>query len=158
MESSILIKKENKSGQVWSLDIVIAGVIITIGIVVLYLYAINYTNQSQEKLEYLFYEGNLAAELILSEEDFGILNSEGKVNQTKLDGYYFDYNLKRAQLGISRNFYFNISGLTKVNVSGSLVDVPYIGNQSANPESSIKITRITIYENKPTRLDLYVWE
>ncbi len=155
MEQSILIlNKKNKLGQVWSLDIIIAGVIITTGIIILYIYAINYTNQSQENLDYLFYEGNLASQLILSEENFGILDNASQINQSKLDDYYYNYDLKKSVLGITKNFYFELDNMTEVNGTA----VPYIGRKSPTTSSSIKITRITIYKNQPIKFDLYVWD
>ena len=70
MVRSILIK--NKRAQAWSLDLVIASIIFIIGIIVLYVYAINYSSQAKDQLDELFYEGNLASELILSEKEQGI--------------------------------------------------------------------------------------
>lgn len=142
----------NSKGQVWSLDLVIAGVIVTIGIIILYVYAINYTNQSQKNLENLFYEGNLAAELTLSEDSFGILTDQ-RVNQTKLDEFYNNYDSKRAEMRITKNFYFTMENLT-----ANVVSVDYVGNKSATTDSSVKITRITVYKNKPTKFELFIWE
>lgn len=132
----------NKKAQVWSFDLIIAGVIFLIGIIILFLYAINYTSQTKNELDELFYEGNLASELILSEEDFGIL-SDGKVNSTKLAA--FDCSVKKNEMSLKDNFYFILDG-------NSYCDVP------ANPENSIKVTRITIYNNKPSKFELLVYD
>ena len=74
----ILIKNKNKGGQAWSLDIVIASIIFIIGIISLYVYAINYSSQTKNQLDEFFYEGELASKLILSEKETGIL-SDGKM-------------------------------------------------------------------------------
>jgi len=150
MEKFILINK--KQGQAWSFDLVIAGFIFLVGIMVLYVYAINYTSQSQQHLDELFYEGRLASELILSEEDFGILTND-RVNQSKLEEYDSYYDAKKGVLGISHDFYFNISGL---ELSGS--PASYVGKMNtAEIEDLIQITRITIYKNKPTKLELFIY-
>jgi len=144
---------ENKRAQVWSLDLLVAGIIFLIGIVVLYNYAINYSSQSKSNLDELFYEGNLASELILSEEDFGIL-SEGVVNQSKLETFYnLNNSEKKNILGVRHNFYFNMTGL---EILGNSTDYVGIMN-SSKIDSLVQITRLTIYKNKPTKFQLFVW-
>ena len=150
MEQFISIN--SKEGQAWSLDIVIASVIFMIGIIVLYLYAINYLSKPDERLKEMFYEGNLASELILSKDDFGILTGH-KVNQTKLDSFNSTYQNKKSLLGIRRNFYFVIDGL---ELGGSPAE--YVGAKNPDPENIVQITRITIYKDKPAKFQLYVWE
>ena len=146
-----LLSIKNKKAQGWSLDLVVAGLIFLVGIITLYVYAINYTSQSQKNLDELFYEGNLASELILSEDDFGIL-SDKRVNQTKLDDY--DYDLKKSMFGLTNDFYFIMDNLT---IEGSPEE--YVGKINiTNTESLIQITRITIYKEKPTKFLLYVWK
>lgn len=150
------IKKQhffNKRAQVWSLDLMIAGIIFLIGIVVLYNYAINYSAQSKNNLDELFYEGNLASELILSEESFGIL-SNGVINQTKLDAFdNLSNSAKKELLGMKYNFYFTIDNL---EINGTLRDYVGIIN-SSQIDNLIQITRITVYKNNPTKLQLFTW-
>lgn len=147
MVKSILINKITKSkrGQAWSLDLVIAGVIFFVGIIILYVYAINYSSNSQRDLDELFYEGRVASELILSEEDFGIL-SETKLNETKAAEYNSGYAIKKDRLGAIHDFYFRVDG-------------SYFGKlNSTEVESLIQVTRITIYKNKPTKFDLFIYK
>jgi len=147
MDKSILIKPlKTKKAQAWSLDIVIATVIFLTGIIVLYVYAINYLGQSDDQLEQLFYEGNLASELILSEEDFGII-FDNQVNQTKLNEYNLNYPEKKNLLGVTSNFYFTLD------------DVNYFGSvNTTSVEDLIQITRITVYNYKPTKFQLFIWK
>lgn len=144
----------NKKAQGWGLDAIIAGVIFLVGVVVLYIYAINYSAQTINDLEELYYEGNLASELILSDQNFGILTDD-KVDQTKMEQYQFstNYTLKKAELGVVNNFYFKMENLT---VGGSAVS--YIGLNSSNVESSIQVTRITVYKDKITKFEIVVWK
>lgn len=151
MEQFFLIK--NKRGQVWSLDLIIASVIFVSAIVILYVYAINYSSQTKNQLDELIYEGNLASQLILSDKNFGIL-SDGKINQTKLEEFYnFDYQTQKSKFGLVNDFYFTIDGL---EINGSSVD--YIGRtNSTEIESLMKVTRLAVYKNSPTKFELFVW-
>ena len=106
-------KKINKKAQIWSFDLIIAGVIFLMGIIILFLYAINYTSQAENELDELFYQGNLASELILSEEDFGILTN-GKVDSAKLTA--FDCSIKKNEMFLRNNFYFSLSGINYCDV------------------------------------------
>lgn len=132
--------RSNK-GQVWSLDLIIASFIFMMGVIILFVYAVNYNPQTKNNLDELFYEGNLASELILSENQFGILSND-RVNQTKLSA--FDCSAKRSEMNLRYNFYLNVSG-------NSYCTVP------SSPDNLIKMTRITIHENKPTKFELYVY-
>ena len=58
----------NKSGQAWSMDVIVALIIFTAGISILFFYAINLNNQSQINIDDLNYQGNFASEFILSED------------------------------------------------------------------------------------------
>lgn len=151
MEQSISIK--NKRAQVWSLDLIIAGVIFLMGIIILFYYSLNYSSQSKNQLDELFYEGNLASELILSEENAGIL-SDGIVNQTKLDNfYYLGDPSKKSILGIKNNFYFTMNNL---EIQGEPKDYVGIMNTSS-VDNLIQITRLTVYKNITTKFELFVW-
>jgi|WetSurMetagenome_2_1015567.scaffolds.fasta_scaffold249067_1 hypothetical protein len=144
---------KNKKAQGWSLDLVVGITIFLAGIIILYVYVVNYSSQSQKTLDELNYEGNLAAQLILSPDDFGILTND-RVNQTKLDQYYFNYSMKKSSLGIDHDFYFVMNNL---EANGTVVN--YIGktNTTTTISNLIKVTRITIYKQKPTKFELYVW-
>jgi hypothetical protein len=143
----------NKKAQGWGLDLSAAIVIFISGVLILYVYAINYTNQSQEILNEMKYEGSLASELILSEDSFGIL-SDGKVNQTKLEDFNSNYNLRKGIFGIKNDFYFTMEGLT---LNGNPADYVGLINSTA-VEQLIQTTRVTIYKNKPVKFEIYVWE
>ena len=132
----------NKKGQVWSIDLTIACVIFLIGIIILFLYAINYSSQTKNQLDELIYNGNLASELILSEEDFGIL-TEDKVDSSKLAE--FDCKIRKGEMALKYDFYFSLGG-------SNYCDIP------SNPEDLIKITRITIYDDKPTKFEIFVYD
>ncbi len=149
MEQFILTKK----AQVWSLDLIIASIIFSIGIIILYIYAINYSPETKNQLNELLYEGNLASKLILSDSDIGIL-SDNKINQDKLNNFSnFDYQTKKNQIGLINNFYFTFEGL---EINGNLTS--YVGMiNTPEVKNLIKITRLSIYKNKPIKFQLFVW-
>lgn len=137
---------KSRKAQAWSFDIIVAVVIFLIGLVVLYVYAINYVSQTNDNLEELFYEANIASELVLSNDDFGIL-SDNKVNQTKLNDYNVNYDVKKERIGVLNNFYFTLDeGQT------------YYGKlNTTSTEENIKVTRLTIHNNKPTKFEIFIW-
>lgn len=148
------MKQLNKRAQVWSLDLIVACVIFMVGIVILYIYSINYTNQGASNLNNMLYDGNIASNFILSEDFPGILTNN-KINQTKLDDFAnSDYATKKRQLNSRYDFYFKIDSL---EAGGNPVD--YLGKmpQSATTDN-IKITRFTIYKNKPAKFELFIWK
>ncbi|MBI2045133.1 hypothetical protein HYT23_03680 [Candidatus Pacearchaeota archaeon] len=141
-----ILTLKSKKAQAWSFDLVIASIIFIVGIVMLYFYAVNYTSQSENKLDDLFFEGNLASELILSEDSFGILTGN-QINQAKLDEY-LNYQQKKDELGLTKNFYFNIQNDP---TNYGLVNPPDV-------ENIVRVIRITIDNNKIVSFKLYIWE
>ena len=69
MELSILIplNKMNNKSQTWSLDLIIAVVIFSVGIIIVYVYSINHPLEAKENFDDLFSQGNNILESILSE-------------------------------------------------------------------------------------------
>jgi len=142
-----------KKGQAWSLDLVIASVIFLSGIIALYVYAINYTSQTKDQLDELFYQGELASKLILSETGFGIV-LDGKINQSKLDEFDgYDYATKKSLLGLTDNFYFTLPGIMINGTSAS-----YVGKiNDTEIESLVQVTRLTVYNNHPVKFQIFMW-
>jgi len=154
MGQYFLTSRKKKKGQVWGLDLVVASIIFLVGIIILYFYIINYSSQSRSLIEELSYDGNLGSDLILSEEDYGIV-SEGKIDQTKLDEFYnIDYSLKKGELGLTNDFYFTLNSL---EIEGS--PVSYVGKMNETDIGSlIKITRVTVYKDKLTKFEIFVYK
>ena len=149
----MLTKIKNKKAQAWSLDVVIAIVIFMSGVIILYFYAINYFNQGAQQLDDLLYQGNTAAELLLGDDELGLV-SNGKINQDKLNDFYAsDYKLKKMRLGVKDDFYFILQNL---EVNGTLVGYAGLMNSTA-VKNSIKVSRFSVYKNKPIKFQIYVW-
>ncbi len=158
MEKFYLTKKS----QAWALDLIIASVIFTVAIVFFYLYALNAPNEAQETAEALFYDGRIVSDSILSEGywtpggavTIGIL-SQNKINETKLKDFNsLDYETTKQLFSTTHNYYFFLNEIMVIDG----VDVPGIGKNPSNPKNLVKITRFTIYKNKPTTAYFYMWD
>jgi len=176
---------KSKIGQGWGFDLLIAVTIFIIGISVFYFYAINYPTEGTDTLETLNYEGEVIADLLLSEGfprdwnesiviQIGILSGE-KVNFTKLGRLYnmtinetqagkpFDivgYDRTRGLFNTRFQYFINFSKEMDGVVDEGIVT--HIGRnyrgESINPKNLFKVTRFTIYDNKPTSMNIFIWE
>jgi len=149
----------------WGFDLVVAITIFLIGVIAAYIYAINFLNESQETLDDLFYGGNLVSGLILSEgtpvnwdtenvEIPGILTNK-QINQSKLENFYIlaeNYPNLKNLLNTKYQFYFNF---TNIKIQGE--SIPGMGKPIENPQNLIQIERFTIYEDKPVKFTLFMW-
>lgn len=148
------MKKLNKKAQVWSLDAMVAILIFFLGVSILFFYAINFNDQVSSSLNDLFNQGNVAADLLLTDGETGILTNN-KINQTRLDDFNLtNYDDNRRELGIKNNFYFLIPNL---EANGEAVS--FIGKMNQTPSNNlIKIERIVVYKNKPSQFELNIWK
>jgi len=170
MVTGLLEPTENCRGQAWGFDLMMAAILFTAGIIVFFLYSINYPTEGKETLDKLFYEGNIIADNLLSEgspDDWdssnvariGILN-DNKINQTKLERFSdlasADYQKTRVLFNTKYDYFFNLSETIIIDSD----PIEGIGSsfQNQNPTNLIKITRLTVYNNKPVTLNIYIWE
>jgi hypothetical protein len=152
--------------QIWGFDLMIALTLFFAGLIVIYIYAINFTEDSESVLGDLYSESILVSSLILSEgnpENWtvdsvdipGILN-DNRINQTKLEQLDElvgdDYPRAKILVGATNNFYFNFSGM---KIGG--VSVDGIGEYPVDANNLIKTERVVIYENKPVKFFIYSW-
>ncbi len=162
------MEKKRKTAQAWGIDLAVAMIIFTFGILIFFFYAINRPNEAKENIDSLSYDGEVIADSILSKgypdnwntTNIGTLGvlSDNKVNETKLEYFYNlsaeDYNRTRALFNTRFEYYLSFSQ----NMSISGLEVEGIGSEPNNEENLIKITRFTIYKNKPTTVYFYIWE
>ena len=159
--------KKMKRGQAWGLDLMMASFLFIGGILVVYIYSLNLSDQTEETLSQLKYDGTTVADSLLSEgtprnwqagnvEKIGLLNG-GRINETKLELFYnlsiTSYQKTKILFGVNSNYYVIFSEPLAIGASS----VDGIGSAPANPKNLIKITRIAIYKEKPTNIDILQW-
>jgi hypothetical protein len=169
----------NKMGQAWGIDMIVAFMIFLIGILIFFVYSVNYSGEAKESLDSLSHDGEIVLNNILSEGypanwdpannskypiKIGIL-SENKINETKLERFYdlaktdTNYSETKRIFNINYDYYF----FMRENMTIGLDRVTGIGKPGVtnlnNIDSSnlIKLTRFTVYKEKPTTVYLYIW-
>ena len=165
--------KKHRKAQAWGTDLTFAFLIFSVGIIIFFVYTINYTSESKENSEIMFYEGENIIKGILSEgstEDWnennvikiGILNNN-KINETKLELFYnftqSNYSRTKNIFDSSYDYYFFLDNnftINSVDVEG--IGKPGVYKDNINAINLIKITKLTIYKDKPVTAYLYVWE
>ncbi|MBS3081702.1 hypothetical protein J4416_02050 [Candidatus Pacearchaeota archaeon] len=167
----------NKRAQAWGFDLMIASTIFISGILLFYVYSINYPRESYEKLDKLFIEGDFISEVLLGEglpvnwdqnsvSRIGI-TTDKKINETKLESFYLlannqtnplGYKKSKSLLNTNYNFFMNFSEpiiIEEVAIPEGGIGQNFQGYPVTN---LVKITRVTIYQNKLVSLNLYLWE
>ena len=159
-----------RKAQAWGIDLSIAAIIFTVGIVFFYFYSLNQPGQAEERIRELSNDGKIIISSILSEGNpenwypgdvvkIGIL-TRNKINETKLNRFYTlastgtGYERTRNLFNTEYDYYFFLES----NMTTIAADVEGIGKKPLNPENLIKITRFTIYEEKPITAYIYMWE
>lgn len=164
---------KNLKAQAWGMDLMVAVMLFTMGILLFFIYVLNYPGEAEENINNLFYDGNMIADNILSRgfpEDWNSENvirigvmSGDNINETKLEMFYNlssqNYTKTKQIFNTRFDYYFffseNIS-LYSMQVEG--IGKPGTNLQSINSRNLVKITRFTSYKDKPTTAYLYVWE
>ncbi len=164
----------NKKSQAWGIDLMVAVGIFSVAIVVFFVYSINQTSEARETLEDLLYNGKIISNSILSEgypenwEEFnvikiGVLDEDGKIDEEKLERFYnfvqTDYPQTKNLFNTRYDYYFFLSENMTINleeVEG--VGKPEFDMENIEVDNIIKITRFTIYKDKPVSAYLYIWE
>lgn len=160
--------KNTKKGQAWGLDLIVASILFLGGIIFFYTYSLNLSNESEDIFSKLAYDGNTMSEALLSEgspqnwnltnvEKIGLL-SHDKINETKLEMFYqlsvTDYQKTKSFFNIKYNYYL----FFQKNMTINSLEIEGIGSFPTAPKNLIKITRLTIYKNKPDTLNIHIWE
>jgi hypothetical protein len=157
-----------KKAQAWGFDITVAIIIFSLGLIVFFIYSINYSNEGAETFENLISEGNFIADNLLSSgipenwnpEDVrgvGIISS-GKINNTKLESFYnlslADYSKTKRLLNTEHDYFISFNE----NISLSNRSIAGIGKEEiiTNSSNLIRINRFSVYNNKFTNIYVYV--
>ncbi|MBU0467338.1 MAG: hypothetical protein KJ718_04700 [Nanoarchaeota archaeon] len=152
-----------KEAQAWGFDLIVGFMIFTVAIVTFYFFALNFSGQDEEISQELVFEGKLIGESLLSEGSpknwdpsdvviIGILDSEGKINETKLQNFLLlDYDTTKELFNIRHDYYINFS--KELNVSGG---VSGVGNMDDGSENLAVVRRVSSYNGEPITLSIYL--
>jgi len=161
-----------KVGQAWGFDLMIGLVVFLSGMILFYFFSLNSPNEGQQYIDELLYEGNLVGDNLLSEgypQDWEVgnvvrigLTTNDKINQTKLNNLYNltaqqpgGYQSSKALMNIKNEYFFNFSEQMSAHV-GNIAGIGSV--PPSNPRNLVKITRLTIYENEPVTINIFIWE
>jgi hypothetical protein len=166
--------RHNNKAQAWGMDIMIAIMIFSIGIIIFLIYSVNNSNDSKEALEQLSYDGDNIFDSILSEGspiDWTSVNvvkigisSNDKINETKLERFYnlalSDYSRTKSIFNTKYDyyFYFKDMSISTGEIDGIGKPGTNVSTISDNPKNLIKITRFSSFKDKPVTVYLYIWE
>jgi len=166
---------KKKKSQAWGIDLMVAVAIFSLGIIIFFIYSLNNYNESEEKIEELFYDGKIIADSILSEghpenwDRFNViqigLTTDNKLDDSKLDEFHNmmengDYEKTRRLFNTKYDYYFFLE--ENMTLHGGAVSVdglgkPGVDKNNITTENLIKITRFSVYDNKPVSVYFYVW-
>ena len=167
----------NKTSQAWGLDAMVAFIIFIASIIFFFFYIINFNDDAGNNIDSLQEEGNSILRILLTEGypyNWDVQNvispgviSEERVNSTKVYYLYqislINYTRLKTLLNTRKDFYIYFD--FPLNASGNLIGG--FGKtginetnifQNENPDNLVKVERATIYENKPGKFNLYVWD
>jgi len=161
-----------KSAQIWGMDLVVGVIIFSVSLGIFYIFTLNDSGLSSEKVESLSNVGKIISNSILSEGspvnwdssnvlEIGIF-SDGKINETKLESFYnlavVDYPRTKIMFNSGYDYYFFLDD--SMNISSKVVDgigKPGVNRDNISSENLIKISRIVPYKGKLTNARIYVW-
>jgi hypothetical protein len=163
----------NKKSQAWSMDLIIGIMIFSAGILVFFIYTINNSASESQNIENIKYNGDSIINSILSEGypvswntntvfKIGILDNNNKINQTKLEYFYnlslYNYTYTKHLFNTNFDYYLFFDNLKIYSISKEGFGKPGANSTNINATNLIKISRVTIYNNTITTINLYVWE
>jgi len=159
---------KTKKAQGWGFDLAVAAVIFSLGIVTFYLFSINSQNETAESFGNLKYEAGVIADSLFSEGSpaswteanvvrIGLI-SQNQINETKLAMFSSlansNYSRTKQLFRITGNYYISFSE----NLSVDNETVSVIGQQPAEAQNLLKVTRLSSYNNKPIVFYIYSWD
>ena len=165
--------------QVWSLDIVIAIVIFSAGLIIFYTYGSNLTKTDEDQLSYMLQDAKTISSFLVSSgypdnwtsQDvvtIGLTNSNFLINDSKVQKFSqlatTNYSITKKILSTRSDYfiYFENNNGTTISLNGikgmgkSGVNQTNI-YESENPEQVISIYRFAIYNKQIIRIGVLVW-
>ncbi|MBR9706507.1 hypothetical protein GOV14_05710 [Candidatus Pacearchaeota archaeon] len=179
---------KNKKAQTWGIDLMVAVTLFTFGIMLFFIYTLNSPGDTKEKFEYLYHNGKLVMDSLMSEGyptnwetlvplatadhnnimKIGILNSSNKIDDKKLQAFWDlsdnsdgngNYTFTKKVFNTRYEYRFFLEEDMNLDGDNNPATNPVIGKDVySNAKNLVKITRFTIYKNKPITAYLYIWE
>jgi len=161
--------------QIFSLDMVIAAVLFTAGLIFFYKYSIDLMESQQDVAGNLATNANLLSNFIISQGYpvgwnktnviiIGISDNK-RINETKVKMFSeIDYEQTRSLLSTHNDYYLFFE-----NSAGDLVDINNVKGvgksgvnttnlvEVENPRDIVKMYRYSLYNSEIIRVGLYVW-
>jgi hypothetical protein len=186
LKKRIIKKADFKKSINWEIPLTffLVGFLIILLISIIYFvyYPKNIFNKSNKlngPLKELSSQGEIISNMIMSEGypvnwqvnlsevvKIGILGNNSKVNQEKLDKFYYltqnDYVKTKELFNTRYDYLFCFSEKEKMKISEigeiSCIGKPGINKENIPARDLFKITRFVIYNGKPVTANIYIWE
>ena len=139
--------KTNKRAQIWGMDLISGLMLFTAGMVIIFSYSLNQSDEGRDNFELLFYEGGALADNLLSSgypSDWNSANvttigisDDGKLNETKLEQLYEmiyidnNYSTTKNLLNVQYDYYFFLDQNMTINST----EIEGMGNPSVTKEN-----------------------
>jgi len=159
--------KENKIAQAWGFDLVIGLSIFMAGMILFFLYALNFTSSDSGDFGTLSREGKGIGDSLMSEGfpehwdggsvvSIGIL-SNGVVNDTKLLEFYLlagsDYQRTKNLFNVKNDYYVSF----EYPVTIGSETFTGIGLLPSGQENLVKVVRVAVQNATIKNIDIEVW-
>ena len=161
--------------QVWSLDIMVGLSLFLVGMMMFFTYTINQSDETTEVFELLSHDGKILADNLMSKgypEDWNSSNAviiglttDNRINDTKLTSLYNmiytgnNYTKTKRLFSTNYDYYFFFDENMTINLNSvEGIGKPGVTKNNITSKNLVKITRLTIYQNKILPLYIYIWE
>lgn len=163
----------HKKAQIWGIDLFAASLIFSVSMAFFYFYLLNDRESPKENIELLQYRGKVITDSLLSEGspdnwvignvfEIGLL-SNGKINETKLEQFYNlsqnNYQLTKSLFNSEYDYYFFLERnmtIGALEIEG--IGKPGITKNNIIAKNLIKVSRVSVYKNRPIGATLYIWK
>lgn len=165
---------KNKKSQAWGIDLMVGAGIFLVALFIFFIYSVNQSGEARDIIDDLNYNGRTISDDILSEgfpknwwelenidgiKKIGILENN-KISEDKLNRFCElsreNYQDTRGIFNTKYNYWFFWKGM-------DITDFDCQYGIGKNPEGEdvknlIKISRYSVYDNKPVAVYVYIWD
>ena len=166
---------QNRKAQIWYADLVLALALFSVVLVAFFESDINSKQEDDKELYDMVMESKIVTNDLMTSgvpsgwsvgnvEKIGIIDNN-RINMTKLIAFStMDYNITKTLLRVKYDYYIyfrrngdiipinGMLGIGKPGVNATNIE------EAENPERVMKITRVLILQNNPTRMEYILWK